>query len=456
MKGNRMNTLPQKQFKRMKREVEEETALGVGYFEGILEHIPSYPLAEAVKELSLNGWITPKTAIVDVQNMLVTESIKRMNYQDFKEVAPYLFSYPREQREKDLLVRPVEISREYFEELKANAEELFHLKQDLVHVHDRIDAKIQELEMDRLPNGDQVIGIDLEAEEVLLLRTPENAQVEEWEVRKDGLITDYRSDLPEYGQIVETLFEMKNPDIDTILYEEVINYSKRAWPDSDPIQFSESIKEMLDQEAQLDPSFYQRAQFETLNQAYVYGSTSPLFKEHFPHYSDFVMNYVEERERYELFDYRTEVVSLAQDILEPRLDDINQVLGAKNQEIIIQKVNGYSQGESWDLAYLRDTKAEDRESVQFYLENEIGAWYKGSLTELAVIRFEDIDLENGFNGHQEAVYHIDDNLLLHDKLRKVQLQIPDLERFVKAEEVEKQLNQTQELATEKESSGFSL
>ena len=35
-----MNTLPQKQFKRMKREVEEETALGVGYFEGILEHIP--------------------------------------------------------------------------------------------------------------------------------------------------------------------------------------------------------------------------------------------------------------------------------------------------------------------------------------------------------------------------------------------------------------------------------
>ena len=440
----------------MKREVEEETARGVGYFEGILEHIPSYPLSEAVKELALTGWITPQTAIVDVQNMLVTESIKRMNYQDFKEVAPYLFSYPREQREKDLLVRPVEISREYFEELKANAEELFHLKQDLVQVHEKLDAKIQELEMDRLPNGDQVIGIDLEAEQVLLLRTPENAQVEEWEVHKDGLITDYRSDLPEYGQIVETLFEMKNPDIDTILYEEVINYSKRTWPDSDPIQFSESIKEMLDQEAQLDPSFYQRAQFETLNQAYVYGSTSPLFQEHFPHYSDFVMNYVEDRERYELFDYRTEVVSLAQDILEPRLDDINQILGAKNQEIIIQKVNGHSQGESWDLAYLRDTKTEDQESVQFHLENEIGAWYKGSLTELAVIRFEDIDLENGFNGHQEAVYHIDDNLLLHDKLKQVQHLIPDLERFVEAAEVEKQLNQTQELATEKKSSGFSL
>jgi len=30
-----MNTLPQKQFKRMKREVEEETARGIGYFKGI-------------------------------------------------------------------------------------------------------------------------------------------------------------------------------------------------------------------------------------------------------------------------------------------------------------------------------------------------------------------------------------------------------------------------------------
>lgn len=249
---------------------------------------------------------------------------------------------------------------------------------------------------------------------------------------------------------------MKNPDIDTILYEEVINYSKRTWPDSDPIQFSEGIKEMLNQEAQLDSSFYYIAQFETLNQAFTYGSTSPLFQEHFPSYSDFVMNYVEDRERYELFDYRSEAVSLARDILEPRLDDINQILGAKNQELIIQKVNGYLQGESWDLAYLRDTKAEDREEVRFYLENKIGAWYKGSLTELAIIRFEDIDLEKGFNGQQEAVYHIDDNLLLQDKLKQVQHLIPDLERFVEAEEVEKQLNQTQDLAAEKEASEYSL
>ena len=449
-----MNTLPQKQFKRMKREVEEETARGIGYFEGILEHIPSYPLSEAVKELALSGWITPHTDVIDVQNMIVTESIKWMNYQDFKEVAPYLFSYPREQREKDLLVQPVKISREYFEELQANAEELFHLKQDFLQVNNQLDAKIRELEMDQLPNGDQVIGVDLEVEEVLLLRTPENAQVEEWEVRKDGLITDYRSNLSEYAQIVDTLLEMENPEIDTILYEEVINYSKKTWPDSESIQLTENIKELLNQEGKLDPSYYQIAQFETVKQAYIYGMISPSFQERFPHYSDFVRNYVEDREQYEFFNYRTEAVALAQEILVPRLGDINQILGTNNQELIVQEVVGYSQGESWELAYLRDTKAEDRESVRFYLESEIGAWYKGSLTELAVIRFDDIDLEKGFNGHQEAVYHIDKNLLVHDKLKQAQLHFPDLNRFVEAEELEKE--QRQDIVAEKEGPEFSL
>ena len=210
---------------------------------------------------------------------------------------------------------------------------------------------------------------------------------------------------------------------------------------------------MLNQEAKLDPSYYQIAQFETLRQAYIYGMISPSFQEHFPHYSDFVRNYVEDREQYEFFDYRTEAVSLAQEILVPRLDDINRILSTNNQELIVQEVTGYSQSESWELAYLRDTNAEDRESVQFYLESEIGAWYKGSLTELAVIRFDDIDLEKGFNGHQEAVYHIDENLLVHDKLKQAQLHFPDLRRFVEAEELEKERTQD---ALEKEVPEFSL
>lgn len=76
------------------------------------------------------------------------------------------------------------------------------------------------------------------------------------------------------------------------------------------------------------------------------------------------------------------------------------------------------------------------------------------MTELAVIRFEDIDLDKGFNGHQEAVYHIDENLLIHDKLKQAQLHIPDLKRFVEAEELERE--QTQDIVAEKEEPEFSL
>lgn len=75
------------------------------------------------------------------------------------------------------------------------------------------------------------------------------------------------------------------------------------------------------------------------------------------------------------------------------------------------------------------------------------------MTELAVIRFEDIDLDKGFNGHQEAVYHIDENLLVHDKLKQAQLHIPDLNRFVEAEELEKERTQD---VLEKEEPEFSL
>ena len=76
------------------------------------------------------------------------------------------------------------------------------------------------------------------------------------------------------------------------------------------------------------------------------------------------------------------------------------------------------------------------------------------MTELAVIRFDDIDLEKGFNGHQEAVYYIDEDLLVHDKLKQAQLHFSDLNRFVVAEELEKE--QTQDIVSEKEGQEFSL
>lgn len=86
-----------KQYKQMKHEIVTETAIEVGYSYSILEKIPSYALLEAMKKLAISGYINNNTDHSDLQNMLVTESVKEMNYQDFKDIASYFFSYNRYQ-----------------------------------------------------------------------------------------------------------------------------------------------------------------------------------------------------------------------------------------------------------------------------------------------------------------------------------------------------------------------
>lgn len=44
----------------MKREVAEETATGIGFFEGILDKIPKDILFDAIREMSVNQWIDEK------------------------------------------------------------------------------------------------------------------------------------------------------------------------------------------------------------------------------------------------------------------------------------------------------------------------------------------------------------------------------------------------------------
>lgn len=83
----------QKSYKISKKEIVKESALNVGYVCRVLENIPDYALIEAVKEISLNGWIKPETDDTDIKNMLVSESVKNMNYQDFKKIAHYFFNF---------------------------------------------------------------------------------------------------------------------------------------------------------------------------------------------------------------------------------------------------------------------------------------------------------------------------------------------------------------------------
>lgn len=106
----------------MKQEVSEETALGIGFYPEILNKISGDIVFEAFKEISLNGWINSETSNSAIENMVITESIKKMGYQEFKEVMPYLFSYPHKLRELDskMLVNSVEISEKRYNNFQFN------------------------------------------------------------------------------------------------------------------------------------------------------------------------------------------------------------------------------------------------------------------------------------------------------------------------------------------------
>ena len=55
-----------------------------------------------------------------------------MTYQEFKEVAPYLFSYPQKQRVLDskLFVKMIEITQEQFDDFQSAIRELMKIREN--------------------------------------------------------------------------------------------------------------------------------------------------------------------------------------------------------------------------------------------------------------------------------------------------------------------------------------
>lgn len=80
-----------KGLKRLKKRIVEESAINVGYHNSVINSLPEYAMIEAIKEISTNGWVNNQTPDAEVINMLVSESVKQCNYQDFKEVSKYFF-----------------------------------------------------------------------------------------------------------------------------------------------------------------------------------------------------------------------------------------------------------------------------------------------------------------------------------------------------------------------------
>ena len=77
------------EFKALKRRISEETAVNVGYYTEVLTQLPEYALFEAIRKIkNISAPLHDDEAL---RNIIVTESVKAMNYQDFKEVAGMFF-----------------------------------------------------------------------------------------------------------------------------------------------------------------------------------------------------------------------------------------------------------------------------------------------------------------------------------------------------------------------------
>ena len=79
----------QKQLKDLKKDIIANSAVNIGYHYSIMQKLPNYALIEAVKEISSARLISLETQEAEAQNIIVTEAIKAMNFQDSKEVAKF-------------------------------------------------------------------------------------------------------------------------------------------------------------------------------------------------------------------------------------------------------------------------------------------------------------------------------------------------------------------------------
>lgn len=417
-----------KTYKDIKKEVVRDTALNVGYYPKVLTEINDEVLLDTIKEISLQGWIREDTNDVELRNMIVTESVRKMSYQEFKDIADNFFSFVPDNEEEYYKASKLEITRENYDYLVNNTKKAFGLERKLEEIENEInslDNKIYDLETKVIPNENKVVGVDLENEQILLLKAPYNTYIDEDVILSDKVLNDYKSSYSDYRQILDPLIE-RYSDIRHIYYEYTLNNDTyRGLPD---IDFSD-IEE-------IDYDDIPVANFTTHKEYYDYATQFESFRNKYKDYEEYIY------ERFEFIYSREYMPDYSEEVLKEKRKEIDDILEKNGDYLVLQTVYGYSQGEVWKIGYLAE-QGEDIDTINEYIEHYLGAWYRGSLTELQTIPFD--AFEGGrFNGEIEDVQYIDTSLLYYhstkETLDKIKSIYPEYKNFKIKEELDKQEN----------------
>ena len=412
----------QKTYKDLKADISQNTEINIGYYWEVLNEIPGEVLIDTIKEIALNGWINNNTSEQELRNMLITESVKNMSYQEFKDIAHYFFGFVPDDEAMFQRVQPIEITRENYNYLVEQNKKAFGLERELEELKERensLENKIDSLETVTIVSEDEVVGIDLEKEELLLLLSPNNVFIDEDIIQDENLITSYRSQDSEEKQTLDYLTE-RYSEINILEKEYILN--------------SDTYRGLIDVDYyDIDEISYDEipiADFSTHKEYYEYAVQFDSFNDKYLSYDDYILN------RFNNIYSREYIPDYAKDILDDKKNEIEKILEEKNKYLVIKEIEGYSQDEKWTLSYLAD-KEQKEEVVETYLENFVGAWYKGSLTELQTISFDSFE-KGKFVGESTEINYINTDILPinnREKLEKIKDVYPHLRQFKSKEEV---------------------
>ena len=414
----------QKTYKDLKADISQNTAINIGYYWEVLNEIPGEVLIDTIKEIALNGWINNNTSEQELRNMLITESVKNMSYQEFKDIAHYFFGFVPDDEAMFQRVQPIEITRENYNYLVEQNKKAFGLEKELNELKDKqnsLENKINNVETMIVPSESEVVGIDMKNEELLVLNSPLYSIIEEDLIIDDYLINDYRSRDNGDKQIIDYLRD-EYKEIDLLSKEYILNNDTLY---GEKLIFSYDIYE-------IDYDLIDEDQFKTLRDFYDFAKQFESFKEEYPMYPDYV-----ESKYNDIYMYQDNPFNnYPGKILKNKIRDIQNILSKYNKKLITKDVTGYSQGEEWKLGYLAD-ESQDNKLIEVYLENFVGAWYKGTLARLETIPFESFD-KGQLVGESTEINYINTDILPinnREKLEKIKEVYSHLKQFKSKEEV---------------------
>ncbi|MEI3640920.1 hypothetical protein [Lactococcus cremoris] len=368
----------QKELKALKNEIMQEEASNVGYYTTIISQITElWPeiIAEFAKEMVLQGAGVATLENPLILNAFVTKAIEKMNYQEFKELAPYFFGYI--QTEEEFLAEPIQITRREYLRFQAEGEQLFEYKHPKISFEERVRSLTTML----VPKENQVIAYHPTNDTIAIL---ENSEETPEPFIDPGLINDL-NDLTPYPTLVARRLLESSKALEAYYRKEM--------------QKSQSKEEMREEVSE-----------------------------------DELLAFVSVKISSTLFELDTQELLTINDILQKE---------TPGKELITHLASGYSQGDRWELAYLKEESSpSERSDIIRYLEHEIGAYYRGSLAWLDIYdskqQIEEryvVDRETLWNNPLDEVQALTGDpaylsIEMFDKIKDLNLPADDFNQFI--------------------------